>query len=111
LASVERKVQRRRFSHDPIEHWATRGAIIGAMIGFPLGIILGLSVAFSSESEEHPLGVLFGVSVGGIMLGGVVGMCIRVVYSSLVKPVLLAVWNSDRFEEEYSSIEERQQHR
>jgi hypothetical protein len=101
---IEEKIGRARFAEHPWVRWSW----VGWWVGFAAGFFVG-----HSRADEHRFATLFqarrmatelevlAIIAGWMLLGGLLGSALGVWYRCLLRPVLLALVSSKRFEREY----------
>jgi hypothetical protein len=100
LDEIRRKVRRGQFFQDHVRYWARAGGRVGLVVGLVAGIVVGALAAISWRAGlESSLEVIFLTALGFTGAGGVLGSVIAVLYMSLVRPVIAAIfWDIERFE-------------
>jgi hypothetical protein len=95
-----------RFRRDAQKGWFLRGALLGGAIGAAVSLTLYFVLVCWPGGIIH-LGEAVEVFVlGGLVAGGLGGAGV-LVWRSLIHPVLLALFSSERFLREYGTPEER----
>lgn len=97
LEAIEEKIERTPFRHPPGERWSWEWSSIGVAAGVLLG------AAYLTWYATPFLGGWKALAVFGwfALLGGLLGSALGVIYGALVRPVLVALFSTTRFEEEY----------
>jgi hypothetical protein len=108
LASIEGKIKRRRFIGNPMGRWTA----FGWWVGMALGGLLGVGVAAWEFLQPgwpgpNPVWAKIGIVVAGAAIGAMLGAALVVLYKSLVRPILLALFSSELFEREYGTLDDR----
>lgn len=81
--------------------WTAMGAAVGGIVG----LCLGAAVAFGNLLLGGGPGVVY--PVGMALIGAVLGAAGVMIWKSLVRPVILALFASEAFQREYGTPEER----
>jgi hypothetical protein len=107
VAVIERKISRMRFARNPVSKWAFNGYLIGIGLGAVTGPIFALVLTACTGNLDRLTLSLVGLMMAlGAGAGAFVGAVGVVLYKSLVRPILLALFNSDRFKQEYGKYGE-----
>ena len=107
LASIEGKIRRRRFIGNPVGRWTAFGWWAGMALGGLIGVVVAVAVGINAPGPA-PVGAGLAVVAVGASAGAVLGSALAVLYKSLVRPVILALFFSEQFEREYGTLEDRQ---
>jgi hypothetical protein len=85
------------FGRDPVKVWTMIGAILGMIFGLVAGAIgAGMNQLFGGVPEILSPGPM-------ALIGGMIGGLGVLVWTSLLWPVLLALFASERFQREYGT--------
>src|SRR5687767_13077453 len=93
LASIERKIVRQRFVGNPTLRWIK----VGWWGGMALGTLAGLVdtvvlILCRSTPDQEPLSTVFLAAALGALLGAILGSIVVLLYKSIVRPVLIAIF-------------------
>src|SRR5262249_32515372 len=104
--SIRRKIASQDFRRDPIRRWTRRGAGVGGVVGLVGSAILLAVATFRPGGSVGAACELLPLVVVLLVAGPVVGALPALVWLGVVRPVLLAILNSERYLREYGSKDE-----
>lgn len=111
-SEIVRKTRRVKLRGGVVSRWFWRGAVTGFIVGSVLTLIFGASGLvrnWGSARWQESVGEILGMVlilfiVGGMILLPLLFAAIFVVFGTVIKPILVALFCSvDRFEQEYGS--------
>src|SRR5262245_33530475 len=107
LAAIEGKIRRRRFIGNPVGRWTAFGWWAGLALGLGVGVLVQAILWPAWLGPDSVWVALYVVAVAAFA-GAVLGSVVAVLYKSLIRPVILALFSSELFEREYGTLEDRQ---